>query len=159
MLNRKNGREERDGNDGVTHDSSSSQCCLHISKLICFHFFVRCIQMLLVMCNPLQVRIFMQGKELSYSMKDKLYAGGTCSVSKPVHDAVCVCLCVCMLTAGTRCGWGQLQRACGEPDAGARHHESATPPGLPALQPHQRQTRAGDRTQDQRARRRRRQIW
>ncbi|KAF3838301.1 hypothetical protein F7725_010069 [Dissostichus mawsoni] len=26
--------------------------------------------------------------------------------------------------AGTWCGWGQLQCACGEPDAGARHHES-----------------------------------
>ena len=39
MLNRKDGEEERDGNDGVTHDSSNIQYCLHISKVICFYFF------------------------------------------------------------------------------------------------------------------------
>lgn len=39
MLNRKNSREERDGNDGVMLNSSSIQCCLHSSKLICFILF------------------------------------------------------------------------------------------------------------------------
>lgn len=37
--------------------------------------FPRCIQMLLVMCNPLQVRVCMDDKERSYSIKDKLYTG------------------------------------------------------------------------------------
>lgn len=68
--------------------------------------------------------------------KDKLF-----SLPEAVHHSLTLWY-VRASPAGARCGWGELQRARREPDAGARHHESAAPPGLPTVQPNQRQTRA-----------------
>lgn len=107
-------------------------------------YYFRCIQMLLVMCNPLQVRNRRHDKEWLCGMKLYIDLYSWVGVDVP---------------AGTWYGWSQLQCACGEPDTGARHYESATPQSIPALQPNQRQARPGAGTQNQCPGWRWRQIW